>query len=305
MGVEIRRLLARRLVRGAGGLVLVAILTAGIVVFARSHRPDPSALQAAEQRALVERQLEVEACTRGEFGIPENDVPPGQSLAEFCDQAVVGPPSVEDPTFRLTTLRDVFMGTGAMLIVLLGVLAASSVGAEWHAGTITTLLTWEPRRVRVFVAKLATAAAFAFIAFLIVQAVIAAALLPAALVRGTTSGADTGWLRSVVGVELRAAALAAMAATMSLSLASLGRNTAAALGVGFGYFTVLEPILRGLRPGWQPWFLFDNVATFLLADRPGLAGLGRSPTGAAMMLAGYATGLALVALAAFHRRDVT
>jgi ABC-2 type transport system permease protein len=305
MGVEIRRLLARRLVRGTGGLVLLAILTSGIVVFARSHRPDLSAQQAAEQRALVGRQEEVEACSRGEFGIPENDVPPGLTLAEFCDQVVVGPPSVGDPTFRLTALHDIFLGTGAMLIVLLAVLAASFVGAEWHAGTITTLLTWEPRRVRVFLAKLVTAAAFAFVAFLVVQAVIAAALLPAALVRGTTSGADAEWLRSIVGLELRAAAVAAMAATMSLALASLGRNTAAALGVGFGYFTVLEPLLRGLRPGWQPWFLFDNVATFLLAEPPELAGPGRSPTAAALVLAAYAGAVALVAVAAFRRRDVT
>src|SRR5688572_3667085 len=56
----------------------------------------------------------------------------------------------------------------ALPLLLGGVLGGASViGAEWRAGTVTTALTWEPRRLRLHVARLtsvfvlATAISFA------------------------------------------------------------------------------------------------------------------------------------------------
>ena len=40
------------------------------------------------------------------------------------------------------------------MVVLLGVLlGATLAGADWTAGTMGTLLTWEPRRVRVHLVR--------------------------------------------------------------------------------------------------------------------------------------------------------
>lgn len=301
--IEIRRFLARRIVRTAGLLALAAILITGIVVLARSHRPDPDELQAGQQQARLERLAEIDACARGDFHIPEEDIPPGMTLAQFCEQVVIGEFTPEDPRFHLTAVADVLTGTSGIVIVLLMVLGASSIGAEWHAGTIATFLTWEPRRVRAFVAKVLAAVVFAILAFLAVQALLAAALIPAAALRGTTEGADLTWLRSMTGLQLRAAFMAGVAAAIGLSLASIGRNTAVALGAGFVYFSILEPFLRVVRPGWQQWFLSDNVAAFVSGDAQGFIS-GRSVVEAALLVSAYAVGLVLVATEMFRRRDV-
>jgi ABC-2 type transport system permease protein len=304
LSVEVRRLLARRIVHLAAVLALAAILIGGITAFARSHRLGPEGLRAEQERATAERQEEIDACARGEFGVPEDEIPPGMTLQEFCEQFVVGEVPGIDPRFHLTAVKDVLAVTSGFLIAILLVIGASYVGAEWHAGSMATFLTWEPRRVRVFVAKVVAIAAFAFVALLIVQLVLALALVPAATLRGTTEGADSTWFASTVGLQLRAALMASVAAAIGLSVASIGRNTAIALGAGFVYFSIAEPFLRALRPQWQRWFLSDNVAMFI-AGEGSFNVQGRSVVGAFVVVAAYALGMALVALELFRRRDVT
>ena len=68
------------------------------------------------------------------------------------------------------------------------------------------------------------------------------------------------------------------------AVASLARNTAAALGVGFGYLVVFEMILASLRPGWARWLLVPNIAVYMTAD-PGEAGFEWSTIRAGLLLA--------------------
>jgi ABC-2 type transport system permease protein len=299
--VEIRRILARRIVLGAGILVLAAIVVAGIVVFVRSHRAEPGDLQAAR----IERQAEIAACSRGEFGVSPDEIPPEMTLEEVCEEFVVGELVVQDPRFHLTSVNGVLGGTSGFLIALLLVLGASFIGAEWHAGTVATLLTWEPRRLRVFGAKALAAGLFSLAAFLIVQALLAAALVPAAMLRGTTEGADLAWLGSTFQLQLRAAIVASLAAAIGLSLASIGRNTAMALGAGFVYFSILEPFMRAVRPRWESWFLTNNIVRFIVGDTGDFTLESRSTVEAGLLVAAYTLGLLLVALGLFRRRDVT
>jgi ABC-2 type transport system permease protein len=303
LSVEVRRFLARRVVRFMVGLVVLGILVGGSILFVRSHRLDPARRRELIARAEANRREEIQACASGRFGIPNDQIPPGETLQQFCGE-IIGPPQVQDPGFNITHLHDVYLGTSPMLIALFVVLAASFIGAEWHAGTTTTLLTWEPRRVRVFAAKLLAAAALSFVGVVALQAFLGAALAPSAIFRGTTDGANAAWFRSVAGLVLRAAAVGAVGAAMASALASIGRNTAAALGVAFGYIAVIEPILHAVRPKWQPWFLYDNAATFVLGNRS-LSTINRSTVGAGLVLAAYAAALLLVAGVMFARRDVT
>jgi len=303
LSIEARRYLARRLVRFLVGLAVLGIVLAGSILFATSHRPSPGRRQAQVERLRAERSDALQACVNGQFGIPRNKIPQGMTLSQFCDQVVVQS-AVPDPRFHLTSLRHVYQGTNAILIALFLVLGASFIGAEWHAGTMTTLLTWEPRRVRVFAAKVLAAAAAGFVGLAVLQALLGAALAPAAVVRGSTAGANAAWLRSVAGLVLRGGALAALASAVGCALASVGRNTAAALGVGFAYIAVIEPILRAVKPRWQPWFLYDNAATFLLGHRAGFTVVGRSPTSAGLVLGVYVLAALLAAGAMFVRRDV-
>lgn len=299
LGVEFRRYLARRTMRVSILGAVAAIAVAGLITFVVSQRPTPEA--AAEARA--ERQKVFDACVRGELGIDPEDLPPDQTIEEVCGQVVSGP-GLSQPQFALSSLPAVFVGTSVPLLLLAWVLAASFIGAEWHAGTVATQLTWEPRRLRVFAAKAVVAIVLAAVLTVVLQALLGAALVPAAAFRGSTDGLDEAWLREGLGVLLRGAAISAIAAAFGYSIASVARNTAASMGLGFGYLIIFEQLVAGLRPGWQPWLLVPNIAVFLSGDS-NLGFIDRSVGEAGLLLGAYAAGTMVVAPALFVRRDVT
>lgn len=207
--------------------------------------------------------------------------------------------------FELTALPDVFLGAALILVIVGWVLGASFIGAEWHAGTVTTLLTWEPRRGRVMAAKIVAALVSVFVLSMAIQAVLAGMLAFDAATRGTTAGADGTWLAETLGVALRVALLATFGAGVGFGLAAVGRNTAAALGVGFGYVVIVENLVRGLRPQWIEWLASENAGRFLLARPSDFPLLDRSTLGAGLYLAAVATLILLGTAVAFRARDVT
>ncbi len=85
------------------------------------------------------------------------------------------------------------------------------------------------------------------IAFLL-QVVFFASFLPAVLSHGSTSGAETSWWFSLVLAMLRTSLVTSLAAMLGVALATLGRNTAFALGAVFAWVAVVEGLIRGLRP---------------------------------------------------------
>jgi ABC-2 type transport system permease protein len=302
--VEIRRILSRRVVVAAGGLVVLGLLIAGTVLFFRSHRLDPAELAIRQQQAQASVQEAVEGCASGRFGISDEEVPPDMTLREYCEQ-LVGQPPIEDPAFRLVNYGDVAEGLSGLFIALVTILAASFIGAEWHAGTVTTQLTWEPRRNRVLAAKLIATGLFAFAFFILAEALLFGVLAPAAVFRGTTHGLSAAWLRGTAGLVLRGAGAAALVAGIAFAVASIARNTAAAVASVFVYIAVLEPLIRAARPQWRPWYLYDNVATFISGHTVEFSPLGRSMTGAGVLISIYTMGFVLLAMIAFWRRDVT
>jgi ABC-type transport system involved in multi-copper enzyme maturation permease subunit len=297
LAVEWRRVLARRLVRVAAALAVLAVLTAGAITFLASRDTDA----ASAARAQAARQAEVQRCSAGQLqGVPAQ-VPP-EERPRFCEEEFI--PPVQDRRFHYEDLPEVLVGTSGFAIILGWLLGASLVGAEWHAGTMATLLTWEPRRVRVLVAKLVAAGALVFALAVALQVLLGAALLPAGLLRGTTDGIDSDWLRSLTGVGLRVAAISVVGATMGFSIATIGRNTAAALGIAFGYLAIVENAIRGLRPNWTPWLLGDNVVVVITNQTQSSPLVDRSALEAAALVACYTLALMAAALFAFRRRDV-
>ncbi|HEX9235712.1 MAG TPA: hypothetical protein VF972_05495 [Actinomycetota bacterium] len=305
IAVEARRYTSRRLVRVLMALAVLGIVIGATVMFFRSQRLTPAQTRAEVQAAQIRHRQQIQRCSAGEFGIPPSQIPPGKTLPQFC-QDIAGRPQIQDKAFHLTDLRAASLGVSHVLIALFLLLGASFIGAEWHAGTMTTLLTWEPRRVRVLAAKVGVAAAMAFAGTIFLLLILGLALVPVATLHGTTVGADATWLRGLMGLALRAGATAAIAATLGGALASIGRNTAAALGVAFGYLAILEPLLRGLRPGWSSWLVANNVGTFVEGTRNLNEGFAsRSPIAAGVLVGIYTIGLAVIAASMFRARDVT
>ena len=297
LGVEWRRVLARRLVRVSAALAVLAVLAAGAIAFLVARDTDAASLAQAQ----AARQVEVQRCIAGQLeGVPA-DVP-ADHRAEFCEQGFI--PPVQDRRFHYEHLPEILVGTSGFAIILGWLLGASLVGAEWHAGTMATLLTWEPRRVRVLVAKLVAAGTLVFALTVVLQLLLGAALLPAGLFRGTTNGIDSDWLRSLSGVGLQVAAVSVVGATLGASIATIGRNTAAALGIAFGYLAIVENAIRGLRPNWSPWLLGDNILVVITNQTQNTPLVGRSALEAATLVACYTLALLAAALFAFRRRDI-
>lgn len=209
-----------------------------------------------------------------------------------------------DPPFRIAEIRSALLGTSGPFLLLAWVIGASAIGAEWHAGTVTTELTWEPRRPRLFAAKALALAIVVFLGVLALQALLGAGLAVTAAVRGTTEGAD-GWFGAAIAVALRSGVLAVVGAAVGFSLAFVARNTAAALGAGFAYAAIVEPLLRAWRPGWTRWLFFDNVSFFVTGEDLSFPPLGRSAAEAGLVLLLYSVLALAAALATFRRRDVT
>ncbi|HEX9122142.1 MAG TPA: hypothetical protein VF984_02100, partial [Actinomycetota bacterium] len=167
-------------------------------------------------------------------------------------------------TFALVNVRNVLEGTSFLLLIGGWVVGASFVGAEWQAGSLTTLLTWEPGRIRILAAKAIACAVGLFLLALAIQALFALVLWVVAATRGTTVGANAAWVRGVAGVTLRVGVASALFGLLGLSVAMVGKNTGAAIGVAFAYLAVIEGLIRGLRPGWRPWLLGDNAGLFVV-----------------------------------------
>jgi ABC-type transport system involved in multi-copper enzyme maturation permease subunit len=206
--------------------------------------------------------------------------------------------------YDLVGLPDVLMGTSLVMVSVAWILGASSIGADWHAGHVTTILTWEPRRGRVMLAKIAASLTSVFVVSLVIQALLGGALAVAAAGAGSTAGADAAWLAESAGVALRVALLSTIFAGFGFGLASAGRNTAVALGVGFGYLVIVENLVRGLRPQWTPWLLTDNAGLFILDSPIDFPLLARSTVGAGLYLAAVGAVLLLAATGLFRTRDV-
>jgi len=300
LSVETRRFFARRLVRVMAGAILLGIVVTGIATAAKSHRADIAGMQAA---ARAEHEKVVAQCKRGDIPIPSEAIPPGESLDQFCEESM-GTPEAVDPRFHLRDLVNVFKGTTVPLILLAWVLSASFIGAEWHAGTVTTLLTWEPRRIRVLLSKVLVCMVVTFLATVLFQALLLGALTPAAVLRGTTEGVNGAWFRELAGVVLRGAALASIGAGIGFAIAAIARGTAAALGVAFGYLLVVENLIGAVRPGWRSWFFTWNAIILVHGQRLREA-IPRSLAESALLLSLYAVGAIALATAAFRARDIT
>ena len=300
LGVELRRLLSRRLVHVLALLVVAAIVFGGVMGAFQARKNEGSAPSAqTEQRAARAQERQVQRCASGRFG-PVPDDP--QEARDFCESQLTF--EAPDPRTHLTDISNILLGISVLIMILMWLVGASFIGAEWRHGTLTTLLTWEPRRIRLMLAKVAAVAVFAFVASLLIQGTVAAAVAPSAYAFGTTTGADGAWLWDLIQQSLRIAAVGALMGAVGFALASLGRNTAAALGVGFAYVVVVENLIRALRPRWQPWFFSDNAAVVITADTSILGQGNHGVARSAFVIGGYTLLLLVAAIGTFRSRDV-
>jgi ABC-2 type transport system permease protein len=297
------RMRSRRLVKALAVLALLGIVAAVVIGGVQSSKPNPADLARAERQA---ERFYTDCIAQDDLGVAEPDF----DLEAFCREQA-DPSSFLSPTpLQLSEMPDILRGT-AFLAILIGlVIGASAIGASWQTGTMTTILSWEPRRARVLLVRAAIVALAVIALVVILLGIFVALFWFTTSVRGLTT-TPSGWTRELAGVVARIASLAGAASIIGGAIAMLGRNTAAALGAVFVYLALLEGIVRGLRPALGRFLLGDNIATVVIGhDVEISSGFdGHAPTTitlarAALVVGIYALGLLALAAASFRARDV-
>jgi ABC-type transport system involved in multi-copper enzyme maturation permease subunit len=211
---------------------------------------------------------------------------------------------VEDPGFELESMLQTAEEISGFLILLFVLIGAMAMGAEWPNRSITMSLTFEPRRTLLLASKLAAVIVVAFVATILLELILLLFMLPAAAFRGTTEGIDAAWWADYLGAVSRAGFVSVFGATLGLSIATIGRNTGAALGVAFLYFAILEQLLRVWQPGWAEWLIGENMGIVASGSGDEFGYQDRTAASAAIVLLVYGALIYLGAQTFFRRRDI-
>lgn len=322
LAVELTRLRWRRavVVIAILGVLVPTLIWAGM---SWSSRPVSDAemqnaeRMVAQEKEAMKEQLDDCVANPGNFGIP-TDSP---DLAEECSM-MFGEPEVGWFLTRTPLNPDNATETGiGVAILLLGLallMGATYAGADWASGSMSNQLLFEPRRIRIWLAKaaaitVATAlvAAAGMLAFWGLTAVVAQS-------RDIQFGA-AAW-EDIRGLVLRGTLFGAGAGLGGYALTMLLRSTVGTLGlmlavsIGGSLLVAALPIADNGR-----WMLSNNVLGILYDGyryydytaegcNDHMGGTGCEPTlslGEGLRFIGVllAAGAAL-SVASFRRRDV-
>jgi ABC-2 type transport system permease protein len=154
---------------------------------------------------------------------------PQRGLADLLPENLVGALLAGFPFF------------GGVLALMLGVL---TIGSEYGWGTLKTLFTQGPGRLRVFGAKLVALATILLVFVLVVYLLGALASWAIAANEGAEVSWPSAWLlvRGIAGGWL----VFAVWAALGILLAVVTRGTALATGIGILYALVVEGLLSAL-----------------------------------------------------------
>lgn len=260
IGVELRRLLLRRLTLVAAVVLLAAVGLFQLAVNSAVAPPSPATIT-ENQRYLEQAQRDWDTnhekweqeCV--EEGLPASDCAMprpdaqgfGLAATPFADIAQVG--------MQLAT----FVTMLAAYLV-----AASAIGAEYTSGSLANWLSFVPSRGKVYASKLVAMVLVAGVGSALVVGLMFAltALITSLYGGGLEGGGD------VVATGARGLVLAVLAAVFGFAFGLLTRHTGAALGLVLGYLvlsvvvgiaTIAVPVL-GFLPPWLPEY---NLAAFL------------------------------------------
>src|SRR5665811_1256289 len=241
--VELRRLFSRRLTTVA---MLGALVVTGVMMFATFQDVKP--LSGAE---LASQQVQLEQAQK-------DWAANGDQLEQ--DLANWGKPQAQFAEF----MPNILLGASYLLAFVGFVVGASFVAAEFSSGSMANWLTFEPRRMRVYVSKLGAAGLG-----LIPVTVALLGLLTAGswLIVGhlaSTAGTTAKVWGDLALMGGRAVALAVAAAVAGAAMGVLLRHTSAVLGIAVGYLVLVEGVFGQALQGARPWLLQLNFNACLL-----------------------------------------
>jgi hypothetical protein len=326
---EVRRATSRRALAWMTALATLAVVGVAAIMWFTTAAIDAADLAGATDRFRAEQQQLYEQCL-ADPAIPESEKQNAcwrPTEQEIVDNALWTLPK---QPFDAGTFEGLLIFAGGIGTLAAIMLAASAGGADWGARTMGLLLSWEPRRQRVFAVRLGVA--------MVIGALVVAWLAALALALGMALASAHGLAPDalpLVGAQFRAVAmdealelalrwlpLGALAAAGGFGVAMLTRSTGWAIGATIGFVAIVETIVQNLWAWGSQWLMQTNLAAWLQGgiqwrvDRTPVtysAPLGDAVAPGTIFITdaraiGWLTGLAVVAvlvsLVGFLRRDV-
>lgn len=241
---ELRRFLARRMVRG------VVLIAAFIIVLSVSI---------AAGKGHPGHELSYDPTT-GQYTDPRTGQVldnPGPISTQVIGNDGSAKFTVGQPDTRINVAKDLantLQGTSIALLFAAFAVGASFVGAEFNVGSLTTQLLFEPRRWRVHLAKAAAVAIGTFSIALAVMGLVAVSMYVGSVAHGVSSGVDGTFVVDRIGEALRLAAAVAAGAVMTYGVTLVAKRSSAGMILFFLQF----PLLNLLDPTKMPFGLVSH-----------------------------------------------
>lgn len=270
---ELSRLAARRFtwVMLAVIVGILGVVTLGVSL--NSRPASPEVVAQAERDAEFSRTEMArlrEQCERDQSDPSgPQSFPPGLDCAAEFDPARVQTADYLPYVFTFHKEASVLLGVCGGVVALFGfAVGASFIGAEWSSSGMANLLLWRPRRIPVLLTKLGAVLAGVLAIGLATAVLFLGGLWLVAEFRGVTAGTTADFWRSLGLSGSRTLTLALVTTTIGFALASIGRHTATALGVGVGYLIVGQiglPVVLALTEvaRAERYFLSSYVVAWL------------------------------------------
>ncbi|MDQ1465822.1 MAG: hypothetical protein QOH10_237 [Actinomycetota bacterium] len=296
LGAELRRFFSRRVMRAAFAFGIALSTLVIVIVTARS-----------DFRNSTEHVAQL-VCPGAPTTVPATISPEGGQIPPNCFPQFAAASVRHDHRIKIhDNLSATIKGTGFAMVFIAIVIGATFVGAEFGAGSLSTQLIYEPRRVRVVAVKA--------IAVGIGLAVLAVALLlyigllqwVGSSLRGVVSGLDGTWFAARAGDVARVASAVALAGMAAYAITVVARRTVAAVAglLIFGWASAFI----GQFHNWR-WVAKYNPATAFIAMVVDVSPRNNSEhnvlavRGATISACAWAVGLTVVAAIIFDRREV-
>lgn len=238
VAVELNRFRSRRAI---ALLALAAVLVAALLVGATAWQTRPLTADdrstAAAQADLEGQRSEVEQQVRACRADPTSYLGPSATGADCAEALVPGPAAYypRDPLTLRSALSPGGLGLPLALIVIgLMVIAASAfVGADWSSGSLRNQLIFEPRRLRLWLAKAVAVVIGSSLVTLV--ALTGYWLGVGAVARARDIGLPSSQIIDVVWHVARAVGLGMGAALGAFALTAIFRHTVGTLALLFIY----------------------------------------------------------------------
>lgn len=333
VGVELRRLWWRRLTKVA---VVAVIAFVGVAVYSvyQQTNPESIAQQISDYRQMAaETQKQNDAIPAEEKAKQIADCKTQQEQqratepgADFACDKMFASPDPNDFGIVTETREQLTRGLLQAGVYLVGFLAfllgASFVAAEFSSGSMGSWLTFQPRRVRVALSKLAAATVGGVGLGLLTVALTALGVAgvttlnrpDAALNLPDAPGTTTDTFTEAI---IRVVAAVALGGLGGAAMGLILRSTAGVVGLVLGYAILVEGFMANAfqNGALKPWFVSPNLdafvqnGTFYYAETCTSTGcqFGRLPIsythGWVYLLVIAVVGV-VAALLVFRRRDV-